>query len=110
MVVKQAFNKMTLLFKKTLVIVLLCFFSFALSAMPNIRTEFGKTIDGMVRIKVFNQTNRDLACYVGIDGRKIKFRLPKNNQSKWYKATDKRFTYKSFTTWCDYIESYPEYQ
>lgn len=77
--------------------------------MPDIRVEYGKTLEGMVRIKVINETNRDLACYVGIDGRKIKFRLPRHNHSKWYKATDRRFNYKSFSTWCDYIEQHPEY-
>jgi hypothetical protein len=95
---------------RVLIIVTLTSVSAPAAAMPNIRTEFGKTPDGFVRVKVFNQTNRDLACYVGIDGRKIKFRLTRNNQSTWYKATDTRYTYKSFTTWCDYIESYPEYQ
>lgn len=110
MVVSQACNKI-MSFRTVIIIgVLLSFISYQLFAMPYIRTEFGKTLEGMVRIKVVNETNRDLACYVGIDGRKIKFRLPRNNQSKWYKATDKRFTYKSFTTWCDYIEGYPEYQ
>lgn len=95
---------------KVFIIVTLTSVSTVAAAMPNIRTEFGKTPSGMARVKVFNQTNRDLACYVGIDGRKIKFRLIRNSQSKWYNATDTRFTYKSFTIWCDYIEGYPEYQ
>jgi len=63
-----------------------------------------------MRIKVINETNRDLACYVGIDGWKIKFRLPPHKHSKWYKATDPRYTYNSFTTWCDYIERHPAYR
>ncbi|MGB1199959.1 MAG: hypothetical protein ACPG5R_00260 [Cognaticolwellia aestuarii] len=57
-----------------------------------------------------NETNRVLACYVAIDGRKIRFKLPAFAHSPWYKATDKRFTHKSFSTWCDYIEHHPEYQ
>lgn len=79
-------------------------------AIPKIKTEFGRTLDGHVRIKVINETNRQLACYVAIDGRKIKFRLPSMVHSRWYKATDKRFTVESFSTWCDYIELYPEYK
>lgn len=73
-------------------------------AMPKILTEFGRSLDGMVRIKVINETNRNLQCYVGIDGRKIKFVLGPFKHSKWYKATDRRYTYKSFTTWCDYAD------
>ena len=95
---------------KISVVLVVTFLSNMAFAMPKIRTEFGRTLEGMVRIKVINETNRDLACYVGVDGRKIKFRLPPLNQSKWYKATDTRFTYKSFTTWCDYIERHPEYR
>jgi len=78
-------------------------------AKPYIRTEYGYSLEGMARVRVINESNRLLACYVGLDGRKMKFRLPRNSTSKWYKATDKRFNYTSFTTWCDYIENHPEY-
>ena len=79
-------------------------------AIPHITTEFDRNIEGFVRAKVVNQTPRVLACYLAIDGHKIKFRLPARAHSRWFKATDKRFTPKSFSTWCDYIERYPEYQ
>lgn len=84
-------------------------FSTSTFAMPNIRTEYGYSLQGMARVKVINETNRVLACYVGLDGRKIKFKLPNYAHSLWYKATDKRFHYSSFTVWCDYIEYHPEY-
>ncbi|MFD2165770.1 hypothetical protein ACFSJY_05785 [Thalassotalea euphylliae] len=89
------------------IVALASFFAFA---MPQIKTEFGRTLEGFVRIKVINETPKELACYVAIDGRKIKFRLPALAHSKWYKATDKRYTVKSFSTWCDYIEFHPEYR
>ena len=79
-------------------------------AIPNIDTLYGKNKEGYARVKVVNLTTRNLACYVALDGRKIKFKLAARAQSKWYKATDKRFTYKSFSIWCDYIELHPEYE
>jgi len=78
-------------------------------AMPKIRTEFGRSFDGTVRIKVHNETRRELACYIAVNGKKNKFRLLRLGQSKWYKATDKRTNYKQFSTWCDYIEYHREY-
>ena len=92
------------------VVLFATFLSSTLHAKPNIRTEYGYSLEGHARIKVINESGRVLACYVGLDGWKIKFTLPRNGQSQWYKATDKRFNYKSFTTWCDYIENHPEYQ
>lgn len=79
-------------------------------ALPHIETVFGKSNDQYVRAKVVNKTKRELACYLAIDGYKIKFRLPPFQASKWYKANDKRYSYKNFSTWCDYIENHPEYK
>ena len=79
-------------------------------ASPNIETVFGKTNEQFVRAKVVNKTKRELACYLAIDGYKIKFRLPPFQASKWYKATDQRFSHENFSTWCDYIENYPEFK
>ncbi|NMP30756.1 hypothetical protein HII17_04200 [Thalassotalea sp. M1531] len=79
-------------------------------AIPKIKTEFKRNNEGFMRIKVINETIRVLACYVAIDGRRVKFRLPPRGHSKWYKATDKRYNAKNFSTWCDYIELHPEYE
>jgi len=79
-------------------------------AIPKIRTEFGRSADDKVRIKIHNETRRELACYIAINGTKTKFRLVRFSQSKWYKATDTRTNYKQFSTWCDYIEHHPEYK
>lgn len=79
-------------------------------AIPRIETEYGYNADGFIRVKVTNETTRELACYVAIDGRSIKFVLPPRGASRWYRATDKRFTAKSFSIWCDYLEFHPAYQ
>ncbi|WP_147302737.1 hypothetical protein [Thalassotalea euphylliae] len=79
-------------------------------AIPRIATEYGYNADGFVRVKVTNETTRELACYVAIDGRSIRFVLPPRGASRWYRATDKRFTAKSFSIWCDYLEFHPAYQ
>lgn len=92
-------------------LVLLCLlFIFSAQSTPQIQIEHGVTLDGFAQIKITNSTTKDLACYVAIDGYKIKFVLHRRAQSKWYKTTDKRFSYDSFSTWCDYIDFYPEYR
>lgn len=96
--------------KRWIWLTLLAFYQPLLFAKPHITTEFGRTLDGYVRIKVINETREELACYVMVDGWKKKFRLPPNVHSRWYKATDKRFTVESFSTWCDYIALHPEYK
>lgn len=102
---KTVFNKLI-----STLLLLILFFPNISQAIPKIRTEFGRSLDGTVRIKIHNETRRELACYIAINGKKTKFRLPRFNQSKWYKATDKRTNYKQFSTWCDYIEHHPEYR
>jgi len=84
--------------------------SFALHARPRTENVYGFSLDGYARVKIINRTAVDLACFVAIDGHKIKFKLAALAESKWYKATDKRFKYTDFHTWCDYIELHPEYQ
>ena len=91
-----------------LLVILLC--TPSTQAMPNIKTEFGYSLEGFLRVKVENLTTRELACYVAIDGRKVKFRLPPRLISRWYKTTDKRYTKENFSIWCDYIEFHPEYR
>ncbi|WP_448212350.1 hypothetical protein [Colwellia sp. MEBiC06753] len=79
-------------------------------AIPNITTEFARNIEGLMRVKVINQTARVLACYVAIDGHKIKFKLGIRAHSRWYKALNKNYNADSFSVWCDYIELHPDYQ
>jgi hypothetical protein len=80
------------------------------TAAPKTKVTYGKSLDGFSRVKIRNETSRDLACYIAIDGYKLKFRLPALRQSKWYTATDKAFSYRNFSTWCDYIDLHPEYK
>lgn len=96
-----------------LTISLFCIFissSLEVNATPHTETVFGKTNERFIRAKVINKTKRQLACYLAINGYKIKFRLPPFQSSRWYKATSTRFTPKDFSTWCDYIEHHPEYK
>lgn len=93
-----------------LIIISLLFSSSPLLAAPEVETVFERNLDKLLRAKVINKTKKELACFLAIDGYKIRFRLPPFQQSKWYKATDPRFTYTSFKTWCDYIEHHPRYK
>lgn len=94
---------------------ILFIFSFVLllagivEAKPKTKTIYGTSLDGFARVKIKNNTTENLACYIAIDGFKVKFRLPALRESKWYTSTDKRFSYRNFSTWCDYLTSHPEY-
>ena len=93
--------------------VLLCLLllvPYVYGARPHIETIFGKTNEQLTRAKVINKTSLELACYLAIDGYKIKFRLPPFQASKWYKATDHRYNHRDFSTWCDDIKNYPEFK
>ena len=85
-------------------------FSCTVFSKPKITTFFEKTATGFIKAKIKNESAEKLACYIAIDGHKKKFRLSGNMESKWYAATDKRFTHKNFSIWCDYLEFYPQYQ
>lgn len=84
--------------------------SHQVQAKPKYKSLFGHSLQGFARIQVKNETSKDLACWVAIDGHKIKFRLPALNTSQWYTSNDKRYNYQHFSTWCDYIDLHPEYQ
>lgn len=100
-------NKEEPMKKEYLLIAMFSFLlSFSLAAKPTISTMHGKNLAGFARIKVINETTKNLRCYVAIDGKKIKFRLTPRASSKWYAATDKRFNYTHFKTWCDFAELY----
>lgn len=79
-------------------------------AMPDIRVEHGKSLEGYARLRIINNTTRPLACYVAIDGYKKRFVLGALKPSIWYKATNMAYNYKHFSTWCDYLEFHPSYQ
>jgi hypothetical protein len=99
--------------KNLLVILFFTAFSFVLAntvqAKPKTKTIYGRSLDGFARVKIKNNTTESLACYVAINGFKVKFRLLALRESKWYTATDTRFTYKNFSTWCDFLTLHPEY-
>ncbi|WP_236702645.1 hypothetical protein [Thalassomonas actiniarum] len=88
----------------------ICLLSFELNAMPKIKIVHDRNTQDYARVRITNETREELLCYVAINGYKIKFRLPPLNSSKWYKATDTRFNSSHFSTWCDYMELYPQYQ
>ncbi len=75
-----------------------------IQAMPKITVTHDINQQQFVRIKVKNETRRIIGCYVAIDGFKEKFKLTAFAESRWYKATDRRFKYTDFSVWCDYIE------
>jgi len=78
-------------------------------ANPKTKTIYGHSLDGFARVKIKNNTTESLACYIAIDGYKVKFRLEALRESKWYTATDKRFAYRNFSTWCGFLAQHPEY-
>ena len=79
-------------------------------ASPKITLTFGESSDGFARVKIKNETFEPLACYVAIDGHKVKFQLQVKSASRWITATDQRFNYQNFSTWCDYLEIHPKYR
>lgn len=75
-------------------------------AKPYIQTIFNVTSEHITRAQVINKTNQQLTCYIAINGKKIAFLLGPMQRSVWYKATDPRYQYKDFSTWCDYSDRY----
>lgn len=89
---------------------LLLNFSFSVEAKPNIYVEHSHTLEGFAKSRVKNNTIKDLACYMSIDGYKIKYVLPALSLSRWFMATDKAFNHTHFSTWCGYLSLYPQYE
>jgi len=85
-------------------------FSISVSALPKLLIQHKRSVKNLAEIQITNQTSKALLCYVAIDGYKIFFILQPQQPSKWYNATDPRFNYNHFSTWCDYLSLYPEYQ
>jgi hypothetical protein len=76
-------------------------------AKPKTTIEYGYTLDKYPKVRITNDTSVNLLCYVAIDGYKQKFKLTPQAKSKWYKATDKRFTFDNFSIWCDFANNQP---
>ena len=99
--------------KKFTILVLISAFIFLFTdtaqAKPKTKTIYGHNLEGFARLKIKNNTTESLACYIAIDGYKVKFRLASLRESMWHTATDKRFSYRNFSTWCGYLSEYPEY-
>ncbi len=86
------------------------FITFTCYALPKITVLKRIDINNFVEVQVANETLKELACFVAIDGHKRKFRLPPRITSQWYKATDVRYKHTDFRVWCDYIEFHPQYK
>lgn len=85
---------------------------FSLSAdsstfFPKITQEFDVTPRKLTRLRLINETDEKLLCYIAIDGYKRYFKINPYAKSRWYKATSKRFDYMDFSTWCGFARHYP---
>jgi hypothetical protein len=69
-------------------------------------TKFDINTEEYTRAKIINNSNKALACYIAIDGYKVKFNLLARQHSKWYKATDKQLTYTAFSSHCNHIKKH----
>ena len=77
---------------------------------PKITTTFNVNEAGFTQVKIKNETFKGLACFVAIDGFKKKFQLRPRSSSPWVTATDTRYNYQNFSTWCDYLDIHPKYR
>jgi len=103
-----ATNKMKLL--HNLPIFFLVLFSAQLFSMPKITVNKKVNQQGYVEVTVKNNTQEPLACYVAINGQKVRFKLIPLALSKRYKATSKAQEHTDISTWCDYLEFHPRYK
>lgn len=92
---------------------LLCFFCLFFTtlsfAQPKVAVKHQRDSNNLAEIQLINQTSKELVCYVSIDGYKLYFRLLANQPSQWYRATDPRFNYTNFSSWCDYLSLHPDF-
>ncbi len=79
-------------------------------AMPKITVTKRINLQGFTEVRLHNETRKELACYVAIDGQKRKFRLLPLTSSDWYKADSPAYKHTDFSTWCDFIEFHPRYK
>lgn len=73
-----------------------------LQAAPYIEVEHAINTRGFAFAKVINKTNRQLDCYIMVDGYKIRFRLMPNQTKGPFTTTDRRFNHTNFSVKCDY--------
>lgn len=85
-------------------------FSFSALSMPKIAVKHQRNAKGFAQVQVSNSTMENLICHVAIDGNKVLFRLKAIEYSRWYTATDIRYTHTNFSIWCDYLKLHPKYQ
>ena len=100
--------EVVVLFIKVLLAILL-FATLQIEGKPHTSIVYSKSVDGHVRVKIVNKMASTLACYIAIDGHKIKFRLLPMQDSQWHSSTNKAYKYTNFSTWRGYIEQYPAY-
>jgi len=77
---------------------------------PKTTITFNVNSAGFTQVKIKNETLTALACFVAIDGFKKRFRLRAKSTSIWITATDTRYNYQNFSTWCDYLSVHPKYK
>ena len=96
--------------KKILFLIIVTLFIVGAHAKPQITVHKSLDTKHFAQVKITNETIEELACYVAIDGQKVKFRLLPHRTTRWFKATDTRFPLNAISTWCDYIELYPNFK
>jgi hypothetical protein len=79
-------------------------------SLPKVTVTFNKTAAGFTQVKIRNETLESLACFVAIDGFQKKFQLRAKSSTQWITATDTRYNYQNFSTWCDYLDVHPKYK
>ena len=84
--------------------------SFDAKALAKTRTIYSYSPSGFIQAKIKNETTKELACWIGINGFRHKFRLTALAESRKITANDKRYNYTSINTWCDFIEFHPQYK
>jgi len=93
---------------RVFIYLMLLVFSTSACALPKILVQHQRNADNLAEIQVTNETLETLVCYVAIDGHKLYFELAARQRSQWYKATDMRFNFSHFSTWCDYLYLHPK--
>jgi len=88
----------------------LILFSSTVISMPKITVNKRVNQEGYLVVTVKNNTQEPLACYVAINGQKIRFKLISLATSKPYKTTSKAQDHTDISTWCDYLEFHPRYK
>ena len=95
---------------KIFYLIIASLFTVGVYAKPKITVHKSFDTNNFAQIKITNETIKELACYVAIDGQKIRFRLLPRRNTRWFKANDTRFPLSAISTWCDFIELYPHFK